>query len=76
MLQSIDFYVEKIIGSVNQTTGSSVQSLLNFPGPCNSASGFLFYRFAIKSIQDNQNLKISADPQRKIWEWHSVDSRI
>ncbi len=32
-------------------------------GPCNSASAFLvFYQFATKSIQNNQNLKFSADP--------------
>ncbi len=45
-------------------------SIIFLKGPCNSASGFVLYQYAIKSIQNNQNLKFSADPSHKIWEKH------
>ena len=50
---------------INQTIGSSVQ--------INRSLQLCFrflvcYQFATKSVQNNQNLKFSADPSHKIWE--------
>ena len=45
----------------------------NIISPCNSASRFfVLYHFATKSIQNDQHLKVSADPPYKIWEYWSL----
>ena len=37
--------------------------------PCNSCSGFLvFYDFATRSIENNKNVRFSANPPHKMWE--------